>query len=115
VSALAMAALCAGWAVLAWNTGFGGDIFIEPGRWIAELVLPVASPNQTFETKSAKSIEEAFAYVAVIRAVEHGLRAWWCAVTFWLVVVPTLTFGANFIVRRRDPPSACSCRRTVQS
>jgi hypothetical protein len=100
LSALAVAALCAGWAVLAWNTGFGAELFIEPGRLIAESVLPVDNANQTFETKSAKSMEEAFAQVAVARAVEHGLRAWWYAVAFWLVVVPTFTFGAVFLVRR---------------
>jgi hypothetical protein len=99
--ALAMAALCAGWAVLAWSTGFGFDLFIEPGRWIAEWVFPVGTPGEPFEPKSAKSAEEAFVQLAIARGLQRGFQAWWCAVVFWLVVVPALTFVGIFATRRR--------------
>jgi hypothetical protein len=99
--ALAMAALCAGWAVLAWNTGFGGDIFIKPGHLIAEWVLPMGAPSERFEARSAKSAEEAFAQFVVARSFQQGLQAWWCAVVFWLVVVPALAFVSIFTTRRR--------------
>jgi hypothetical protein len=99
-SALAMSVLFAGWALLAWNTGVGGEIFIEPGRVIAESILPAADSSQPFKTTSAKSVDEAFVHVAVARGLEHGLQAWWCALAFWVVILPALIFGAVFMVRR---------------
>jgi hypothetical protein len=95
-----VAAFCATWAMLAWNTELGIEIFMKPGAVIADLVLPIDSPGQPFEAKSAKSVAEGFAQLAVARGLERGLQVWWCALAFWLVAVPVLTFGAIFAVRR---------------
>lgn len=100
VGAIAVAAFCAGWALLAWNTGLGGELFMQPGSLIADLVLPVATPGEPFEAKSAKSLAEGSAQLVVARGLERGLQVWWCAVAFWLALVPMLTFVGIFAARR---------------
>jgi hypothetical protein len=99
-AALAVAVLCAAWATLAWNTGLGGEFFIEPGRFIADFALPQTSPAEPFHATSANSPGEAVAQFVIARSLERGLQAWWCAVAFWLVAVPALTFMGIFVVRR---------------
>jgi hypothetical protein len=85
IGALAAALIFAGWAALAWNTGLGGELFIEPGRLIADVAIPQASPTETFHAKSANSPGEAVAQFVMARSLERGLQAWWCAVAFWLI------------------------------
>jgi hypothetical protein len=102
IGALAAALIFAGWATLAWNTGLGGEIFIEPGRLIADVAIPQASSTETFHAKSANSPGEAVAQFVIARSLERGLQAWWCAVAFWLIAVPALIFAAIFAVRRHD-------------
>jgi hypothetical protein len=74
-------------------------MFMQPGSFIADLVLP-AGPGEPFEVKSAKSVEEGFAQLVLARAIERGLQVWWCAVAFWLVLVPALTFAGILWTRR---------------
>jgi hypothetical protein len=99
LGAIAVAVLCAGWAVLAWETGFGGKAFMQPGTFIADLFL-AAGPGEPFEAKSASSVAEGFAQLVLARGIERGLQVWRCAVAFWLVLVPALTFLCMLGIRR---------------
>src|SRR5690349_2137465 len=98
IGAMAVAAISAAWAMLTWNTGFGAELFVQPGGWIADLLLPVS--REPFQAQSANSVPEAFGQFAVARGLERGLQAWWCAVAFWVVLVPLLTFACILAVRR---------------
>jgi hypothetical protein len=100
IAAIAVAVISAAWALVAWNTGLGGDLFIRPGGWIADVVLPAPNPTKTFQAQSANSVGEALAQFVIARGFERGLQAWWCALAFWLVLLPLLTFVGIFTVRR---------------
>jgi hypothetical protein len=66
--ALAVAVICAGWAALAWSTELGGELFIDPGRLIADFAIPQAAPTEPFHANSANTPGEAVAQLVMPKA-----------------------------------------------
>jgi hypothetical protein len=100
IVATAVVVSCVGWAVLAWETGFGIELFMAPGGYIADIVFP-QKLGVPFEAKGANSVAEAMAQFVVARGLQRALEVWWCAVVFWLSIPPAAAFFGALRVRRR--------------